>query len=285
MTTTRDTAYLTFNEETEHTNEEDSKENKDSRATNQYISKIFKIIFDDKSSEKTNKNFNFNLSDTETNPDQRHLVQDEDDIKSSLLCCDTSHRINEKRKISVISAAVIILILTVIAIIILTSHSFETNNTKLSCKTIAGPDTNKSCIFPFKYKGIIHHNCTLAGDSSGGAWCSTLVDGEGKHIGGRHWGTCGQSCFISAVNQKAQKHVSRCKTNDGPDQNKECIFPFTFRNNMYKTCTWDGDSMVGAWCSTKSGDSGQRLDGLNWGNCGNGCPIPIKPKGIDSMIL
>ena len=285
MTTTKDTAYLAFNEETEHANEEENKENKHSSATNQYISKILKIIFDDKSSEKTNQNFNINLSDTETNPDQRYLVQDENRIKSSLLCCDTSNRINEKRKISVISAAVIILILTVIAIIILTSHSFETNNTKLSCKTIAGPDTNKSCIFPFKYKGIIHYNCTLAGDSSEGAWCSTLVDGKGNHIGGRHWGTCGQSCFTSAVNQNSQKHVSRCKTNDGPDRNKECIFPFKFRNNTYKTCTWDGDSMVGAWCSTKSDDSGQRLDGLNWGNCGKGCPIPTKPKGIDIMIL
>ena len=28
MTTTKDTAYLTFNEETEHSNEEDCKENK-----------------------------------------------------------------------------------------------------------------------------------------------------------------------------------------------------------------------------------------------------------------
>ena len=43
--------------------------------------------------------------------------------------------------------------------------------------------------------------------------------------------------------------------------------------------------MVGAWCSTKSDDSGQRLDGLNWGNCGKGCPIPTKPKGIDIIIL
>ena len=51
----------------------------------------------------------------------------------------------------------------------------------------------------------------------------------------------------------------------------------------YKTCTWDGDSMVGAWCSTKSGDSGQRLGGMNWGNCRRGCPIPPRPKGTENM--
>ena len=177
------------------------------------------------------------------------------------------------------------MILTVIAIIILTSHSFETKNNKLRCKTIAGPDANKSCMFPFKHKGKVYSNCTLDGDSSEGAWCSTSVDGDGNHIGGSHWGTCDQNCFISPGEHQAQKQIVSCKTIDGPDRNKECIFPFKFRNNTYKTCTWDGDSMVGAWCSTKSGDSGQRLNGLNWGNCGNGCPIPRKPKGTITTII
>ena len=88
MTTTKDTAYLTFNEETEHKNDEDYNENKDSSNTNQYISKIFKLIFDDKSPKNGNNSFQFNLSDTETNPDQRHLVQDDDQDASSRFCCD-----------------------------------------------------------------------------------------------------------------------------------------------------------------------------------------------------
>ena len=42
MTSTKDTAYLTFNEETEHNDEEDRNENKNSNATNEFISKILK---------------------------------------------------------------------------------------------------------------------------------------------------------------------------------------------------------------------------------------------------
>ena len=48
MTTSKDTAYLTFNEETEHNNEDERNESKNSITTNQFISKIFKIVFDDK---------------------------------------------------------------------------------------------------------------------------------------------------------------------------------------------------------------------------------------------
>ena len=284
MTSTKDTAYLTFNEETEHNNEEESNDNKSTNATNEFIAKVLKILFDEKSPEKENPNFNGHLSDTETNPDQRHLVQNDNQSSSSGLCCDNLYRTNEKRKISVISAAVIILVLTVIAIIILTSHSFDTVNktTRLRCSTIAGPDANKSCIFPFKHNGKVYTNCTLDGDSSGGAWCSTLVDETGNHMGGSHWGRCAQNCFSSIPRHQAEKHVSSCTTIDGPDKYKECVFPFKFRNNTYKTCTWDGDSMVGAWCSTKSGDSGQRVGGINWGNCEKSpsCSIPPKPKGI-----
>ena len=285
MTTSKDTAYLTFNEETEHNNEDERNESKNSITTNQFISKILKIVFDDKSPEKENTNLNSSLSDIETNPDQRHLVQEDCDNEASQLCCDTSYRTNEKRKISVISAAVIILVLTVIAIIILATKSFDTGNKTpvLGCFTTGGPDVNKSCIFPFKHKGKIYNNCTLDGDASGGAWCSTSVDKDGIHIGGSHWGTCGQNCFSARKQSFVQKSSVSCKTIDGPDRNKPCIFPFKFRNNTYKTCTWDGDSMVGAWCSTKSGDSGQRLGGMNWGNCRRDCPIPPKPKGTENM--
>ena len=65
------------------------------------------------------------------------------------------------------------------------------------CKTISGPSSNKPCIFPFKFRGDIHNDCNWDGDSSGGAWCSTLIDDSGQHVGGKgNWGNCGPKCPI-----------------------------------------------------------------------------------------
>ena len=138
-------------------------------------------------------------------------------------------------------------------------------------------------LFPFTYKGKMYTNCTLDGDSSGGSWCSTLVDESGNHVGGQHWGTCGTNCLIS--HKKIDKEISKCKTIDGPDVKKQCVFPFKFKGMTYNTCTWEGDSTGGAWCSTVLGDSGQRVDGVNWGNCGRDCSIPSQPKGKNNKCI
>ena len=284
-TTTKDTAYLTFNEETPQECSDENQENEDDRKLppNQYFSKLIRIVFDSKSSNKRN-DFNLSLSNTEINPDDRRL-EDNASNTPPLYCCHVPYRNNEKRKIIIISAAVIILLLTVIAIIILASKSFDTvsNASLLRCITTGGPDANKTCIFPFTYKGKIYTNCTLDGDSSGGSWCSTLVDESGNHVGGQHWGTCGTNCLIS--HKKIDKEISKCKTIDGPDVKKQCVFPFKFKGMTYNTCTWEGDSTGGAWCSTVLGDSGQRVDGVNWGNCGRDCSIPSKPKGKSNKCI
>ena len=49
------------------------------------------------------------------------------------------------------------------------------------------------CIFPFKFLGITHNNCTMnqAHHTNNKGWCSTKVDASGKHIGGQgNWGNC-----------------------------------------------------------------------------------------------
>ena len=158
-TTTKDTAYLTFNEETPEDSSNENEENEDDRKLppNQYFSKLIRIVFDSKSSNKRN-DFNLSLSNTEINPDDRRLA-DNDSNTPPLNCCHVPYRNNEKRKIIIISAAVIILLLTVIAIIILASKSFDTvnNASLLRCITTGGPDENKTCIFPFVYKlSLIH---------------------------------------------------------------------------------------------------------------------------------
>ena len=51
-------------------------------------------------------------------------------------------------------------------------------------------------MFPFIYKGKEYNECTFQkGDVK--AWCSTKVDGNGKHVGGqRQWGYCEKECPV-----------------------------------------------------------------------------------------
>jgi len=62
-----------------------------------------------------------------------------------------------------------------------------------SCTTVSGPDTGKSCIFPFRHNGVTYKKCTSAGLDQ--AWCSTKVNSNGEHIGGQgFYGICPTSC-------------------------------------------------------------------------------------------
>ena len=65
------------------------------------------------------------------------------------------------------------------------------------CKTTPdGPQVEAPCVFPFIYKGKEYNECTFQkGDVK--AWCSTKVDGNGKHVGGqRQWGYCEKECPV-----------------------------------------------------------------------------------------
>ena len=68
---------------------------------------------------------------------------------------------------------------------------------EMGCTTTSGPDPNKPCIFPFKLYGNTYECCTTALNDPGNtdAWCSTMVDNWGGHIGGQgKWGTCESKC-------------------------------------------------------------------------------------------
>ena len=65
------------------------------------------------------------------------------------------------------------------------------------CTTSYGPDPNKTCIFPFKYRGKTYNCCTFddnyATDTD--AWCSTKVDRTGEHLSGQgKYGFCEPKC-------------------------------------------------------------------------------------------
>ena len=86
-TTTKDTAYLTFNEETPQDCSDENQENEDAKLPpNQYFSKLIRIVFDSKSSNKTN-DFNLSLSNTEINPDDRRIADKDSNTVPSNICC------------------------------------------------------------------------------------------------------------------------------------------------------------------------------------------------------
>ena len=52
----------------------------------------------------------------------------------------------------------------------------------------------KSCVFPFRYRGVVYNNCTDVDDAPV-PWCSTKTNGDGQHIGGDgNWGECTKGC-------------------------------------------------------------------------------------------
>merc|ERR1712130_168149 len=59
------------------------------------------------------------------------------------------------------------------------------------CRTVGGADPGSQCIFPFIFDGVRYTDCTREGSNDGKAWCSTKVDYQRHHIGGKgNWGHC-----------------------------------------------------------------------------------------------
>ena len=85
------------------------------------------------------------------------------------------------------------------------------------CTTVSGAAPNLPCIFPFRFNGVTHNKCTWdqAHLTEHKAWCSTLVDETGHHVGGQgKWGNCGPSCPIPSDNRnKGSGILAPGKTN------------------------------------------------------------------------
>merc|ERR1712064_223905 len=49
-------------------------------------------------------------------------------------------------------------------------------------------DSGQSCVFPFRYQGIVYNKCadvSISGIDNNQAWCSTEVTSGGEHIDGK----------------------------------------------------------------------------------------------------
>ena len=76
------------------------------------------------------------------------------------------------------------------------------------CKTVSGPDANKPCVFPFRFKGITYNTCSF--EKSSRPWCSTRVDKKGNHIsGGGHYGDCQRHCPMPDWKPRSGKAINK----------------------------------------------------------------------------
>merc|ERR1712190_415012 len=62
----------------------------------------------------------------------------------------------------------------------------------VACQTVSGPDTHKSCKFPFVYQGKLFFTCITV-DNGHQTWCATEVDDK-NHLIIDKWGSCSNSC-------------------------------------------------------------------------------------------
>ena len=70
------------------------------------------------------------------------------------------------------------------------------------CMTNGGASPNVKCIFPFFFVGRNQTTCVWGYNTNEKPWCSTLVDANGKHVGGQgKWGNCGPGCPIPPDNR------------------------------------------------------------------------------------
>ena len=145
---------------------------------------------------------------------------------------------------------------------------------KSTCRTTNEPGSNSknaSCQFPFTIEDQTFDACTTEKDHEGRFWCSTKVDRFGIHTEG-NWGYCSDECFFAST-EIVPKNDIICATTDefhSKVKNALCLFPWTFMDQTYDSCTTDTDPDGRFWCATKLDESGVFVDG-NWGYCSDDC--------------
>ena len=69
-----------------------------------------------------------------------------------------------------------------------------------TCATVSGTDPGKTCVFPFRFKGVLYNACTFEGNAPEDTkpWCSTLNDSNDDAVVGEgYWGFCDASCPVA----------------------------------------------------------------------------------------
>jgi len=135
------------------------------------------------------------------------------------------------------------------------------------CWTVGGPSPDSPCVFPFTHNGVRHTECTTEG--LGQPWCSIATYYNGTHISGKGlYGLCPPSC-------PGVQESRRCRVTEGPARGQHCDFPFIWAGRTHQSCatwTYGGPHQGKPWCSTRTDQSGNHLNGQgNFGFCSSDC--------------
>ncbi|XP_062994082.1 epididymal sperm-binding protein 1-like [Elgaria multicarinata webbii] len=133
------------------------------------------------------------------------------------------------------------------------------------------------CTFPFIYKGQSYLSCTTDGDSNGKLWCSLSKNYDQNP----QWTYCEPSehrpctfpfvfnneSYSACTGDGGDDNILWCATTDNYDRDgkwklcalqayegnskgKPCVFPFTYGNQTYSTCTNENEEDGRFWCAT-----------------------------------
>jgi len=93
--------------------------------------------------------------------------------------------------------------------------------------------------------------------------------------------TCGE--ITVETSQPSTRPTAGCTTNGGGDSGARCVFPFTFKERVYRGCILvDADDGI-PWCSTLTDSSGQHVGGQGkWGHCPSTCNKDIDGSPVAS---
>ena len=81
---------------------------------------------------------------------------------------------------------------------------------------------------------------------------------------------CGDIQVVT--NSPVSRPTAGCTTNGGGDSGASCVFPFTYKDRVYRGCILvDADDGI-PWCSTLTDNNGQHVGGQGkWGHCPASC--------------
>jgi len=114
------------------------------------------------------------------------------------------------------------------------------------CATVSGDDPGKTCIFPFRFQGVLYNACTFDHNTPGDTepWCSTSTNANDDHDNGQgKWGFCDASCPVASTTSAPTTTPRTCR-NEASDRlcqrrcrsSKRCRRKNFCKRNCNDTC-------------------------------------------------
>jgi len=95
---------------------------------------------------------------------------------------------------------------------------------------------------------------------------------------------CGDiEIVINPSSQQSNRPTASCTTNGGGDSGARCVFPFTYKEKVYRGCILVDADDGKPWCSTLTDNNGQHIGGQGkWGHCPSSCNKDLDGSSVGS---